>query len=374
MINFGKKVTIIFKPTFNCNLNCSYCYERNQNHNYIMPKEQMIQIIQTLLDTCENTLSIIWHGGEPTVVGLDYFKDVINHFKSTNRITWNVQSNGILLDDDWLQFYKENNIQISTSWDGINNDMSRGRNNFIRLVKLAKKYEIPVHAIMTVTPQNAKDVMDTWTIATELSVGVMFNAAFGIGINEIQSAQIAKSLNEVFDRMCITENAHIIRPFDDVLNYLIGTPGFWCETINCTEAWFGVWPNGDVYPCAKPWGQGMKCGNLLTDNPEEVLSKTNPVKQRLLEVRLQQMSDCKDCDYLLSCYGKCPYTGFRSDNSYQKDEAQCVFNKEIFNGCLDIIEQRLLNNSLINWEVIDAVRNSTKTRFIKWKNYKSPLT
>ena len=39
--------------------------------------------------------------------------------------------------------------------------MSRGRNNFIRLVKLAKKYEIPVHAIMTVTPQNAKDVMDT---------------------------------------------------------------------------------------------------------------------------------------------------------------------------------------------------------------------
>ena len=92
----------------------------------------------------------------------------------------------------------------------------------------------------------------------------------------------------------------------------------------------------------------MKCGNLLTDNPEEVLSKTNPVKQRLLEVRLQQMSDCKDCDYLLSCYGKCPYTGFRSDNSYQKDEAQCAFNKEIFNGCLDIIEQRLLNNSLIN--------------------------
>ena len=233
------------------------------------------------------------------------------------------------------------------------------------MLKRAKEKDVGISAIFTMTPLNAKRALESYQFANDNKFVMIYNAAFGINASIQDEQEIAKYLVEVFDYICKTEKCDLHRPFNEILDYLDFKEPFYCESKNCCGAWFGIDPEGNVIPCGKPWGKDAILANVFTDK-DDLYNKIEsaPFRKILLNARLQQMDDCKDCKYLLVCHGKCPFTGFNG-LEYKKDLAQCAYNKTFFDGCLQVLKKNLENNTLTNEKIIQSIQNTGKTEFKK---------
>ncbi len=111
------------KPTGSqCNLNCDYCFylKKKQlypNSNFHMSKKVMEKYIrQTIQAHTSPTVTIAWQGGEPTLMGIDFFRCAMEVIKQTVRpgviVENTLQTNGVLIDDEWCRFLHDNNFLV----------------------------------------------------------------------------------------------------------------------------------------------------------------------------------------------------------------------------------------------------------------------
>jgi len=111
---------VLAKPTGAvCNLDCKYCFyldkeELYPDSRFRMPAEVMETYIRQIIEAHRApAVSLSWQGGEPTLMGLDFFRQGVEqarkHCKPGMKIEHTIQTNGILLDDEWCQFLRENN-------------------------------------------------------------------------------------------------------------------------------------------------------------------------------------------------------------------------------------------------------------------------
>ena len=179
----GSRFHVMVKPIGSlCNLNCDYCFylskEKllNSTCNWKMSDEVLEQFIKQYIeghDYNENIFS--WQGGEPTLLGLDFFKKVIELEKKYcpqgKRCENDLQTNGILLDDEWCRFLKENNFLVGLSIDGPKeiHDKHRfdknGGSTFDKVfaaVNLLKKHDVPFNTLVTINRDNAKHPLEVY--------------------------------------------------------------------------------------------------------------------------------------------------------------------------------------------------------------------
>src|SRR6267154_4383873 len=120
---------LLSKPTgARCNLDCRYCFFLSKEMLYpgdrFRMSDQMLEtyIRQLLEAQATDEVNVAWQGGEPTLMGLDFFKRSIEYVekyrKTDQRILHTMQTNGILLNDEWCAFFKEHNFLIGLSIDG----------------------------------------------------------------------------------------------------------------------------------------------------------------------------------------------------------------------------------------------------------------
>ncbi|MBL7101114.1 MAG: radical SAM protein [Nanoarchaeota archaeon] len=147
-----KSLSIIAKVTENCNLACKYCYaENDQKIKCIMDDETLEKTINKCYEFSGDHKNphFIWHGGEPLLGGLKFFKKIVKlqDKLKPHKITNVVQSNGTLIDDKTLDFFLQNKIHVGASLDGpeeIHNKTrvySNGKGSFKNVIKGIKKNE-----------------------------------------------------------------------------------------------------------------------------------------------------------------------------------------------------------------------------------------
>ena len=105
--------------------------------------------------------------------------------------------------------------------------------------------------------------------------------------------------------------------------------------------------------------------NVFTDkdNLKEKIENSE-FRKILRNVRQQQLDECKDCRYVTTCRGKCPFTGF-TGKEYHKDLAQCAYNKTFYDGCLQVLKKHLDEGTLINKKIIFSLQAGHKMEFKK---------
>ena len=111
-----------------CNLSCEYCFYLEKQalygagEDYRMSDEVLAAFIRNYLTTQPTPIvEFVWQGGEPTLLGIDFFKRVIElqqSFAGTKTITNALQTNGTLLTDEWCRFLKQNSFMVGISIDG----------------------------------------------------------------------------------------------------------------------------------------------------------------------------------------------------------------------------------------------------------------
>lgn len=171
-------ISVLMKPSSSlCNMSCDYCFycdeaQKRTHKSYgFMTEETLKNVIRKTLLRAEGYISYAYQGGEPTLRGLDFYKQAIAFQKQYNKnnitISNSFQTNGYLLDKEWCKFFHENHFLVGLSIDGtreIHNIYRRTANNedtFDRVVasaKLMDQYQVDYNILTVVTPQIAAHI------------------------------------------------------------------------------------------------------------------------------------------------------------------------------------------------------------------------
>ncbi|MGE5556696.1 MAG: radical SAM protein, partial [Methanocella sp.] len=166
---------IIIKAALDCNISCKYCYVKHNRQydttNHVMKVDTLQVIMEKIGEYLKQSpkvdrLTLYWHGGEPLLCGKEFFQQSYlfqkKYFPSGVSVANTIQTNGTLLDLDWLNLIKKINYDICLSLDGPAeiNDMWRqtrdGKGTYgqvVRAIELLKSQGFPVSLLSVVTPE-----------------------------------------------------------------------------------------------------------------------------------------------------------------------------------------------------------------------------
>lgn len=344
-----------------CNLNCDYCYYLSKaellttDSKWRISDETLENFIKQYIEQ-QNAHEIVfsWQGGEPTLLGLDFFKKVVTLQKKYAppyvRCENDLQTNGTLLNDEWCEFLHENNFLVGLSIDGPRklHDAYRtytgGKGSFDKVVESARllnKHNVRFATLTVVNNLNAKYPLEVYRFLRDeikskqmqfipiVEPKVFTNTApqhWNINDMPTQNApevnpehpnsfvspwcveplEYGDFLIKIFDEWYKNDLGKLYIPFfDSAVEQWMGRISPLCIFAPICGKGLAMEHNGDVYACDHYVYPEYKIGNINeTPYVEMALSKLQErfgyAKDFTLPVK------CRQCRYLFACGGECP--------------------------------------------------------------------
>ena len=335
---------IMAKPTGSaCNLNCEYCFFLKKGRLYPGSSFRMSDdvheaYISQLLEAHQVPLvTVAWQGGEPTLMGLDFFRRSVElqkkHQKPGTRLENTFQTNGILLDDEWCRFFHENKFLVGLSLDGPGelNDTFRkdrgGRGTFdrvMRAVRLLQDHKVEFNILCTVNAKNADHPLDVYRFFRD-EVHAQFLQFIPIveRVNEsgyqegnrvtdrsVRPGQFGRFLIEIFDEWVRRDVGRtFVLTIDGALAGWLGKAGTICIFSRTCGQGMALEHNGDLYCCDHFVEPAHFLGNIM-DTPMVELAASEK-QWRFGRDKLDGLPRyCRECDVLFVCNGECPKNRF----------------------------------------------------------------
>lgn len=332
---------LMAKPTgMQCNMNCSYCYYfGSSNHRLKNHVAMNDQTLETYIKTCissqtSRNVDIVWQGGEPTLLGVDFFEKAIeyqNKYSQGKKINNFIQTNGIGLNERWGRFLKDNNFLVGVSLDGnkISNDYYRltntGKSTFSRVlngIDVLKKHNINFNTLTVVGKHNVKIPLDTYNFLKRIGSSFMQfiplveqevvpNArSYSVTSRSVSPIDYAIFLNRIFDVWCQKDLGDIfVMNFENTMSDLVGETNSNCISGKYCGKNLILEYNGDVYSCDHFATQEYKLGNINFNDINHMIFSDANVKFGLGKFNGLDYK-CNQCKFLNICNGGCPKDRF----------------------------------------------------------------
>ncbi len=309
-----KKVEVILKVTDACNLRCKYCYNGEAHHTGEHLSLERFDKLLNLLLTGYNLIHIIWHGGEPLSVGLDYFKQAMDierkvHIQSGVVIENSVQTNGTLINGEWIRFFKENGFKVGISFDGADNERYRqGTDKVLRAMKLLRRAGL-AFGCNAVVADNEYDLKANYTFFKSLGVSFDFSRVLYEGgaknMPSLDTVAYAKALCELFDEWIYDADGVGIRTFGLYLNLASGGKYRICSCCSCHMKYISVSPSGTLYNCGRDSLGAYPFGSVDDfERVEDIFASEGAIA--LISGSVKRREKCKSsCEYFPLCAGGC---------------------------------------------------------------------
>lgn len=345
--------TIIAEVTYKCNLQCKYCCVGNAEDLNFMSDETVINLhlkVSKWNEAGETT--IIWHGGEPLLAGIDFFKRILEIQKSipNHKFLNCIQSNGTLLNDTLFDFFEENEMKIGISLDGlrvahdINRPYKNGQSSFYDTLYWIKKRKIG-GAICILNKNTSAYIELIYDFSKENKIKFKFNPQNQMGralINddlELTNEELTSTYIRLFDLWYQDKREYRadIDLFDNITNGLIAINNrsenvipYNCNFKNdCQYKFLCVSPNGDLYPCGRFVGEKEFLYGNINEEGEISDKLDNHIRQRFLE-RHKGLIECESCKYKELCNSGCPHTSYLAYNDIMQKHPLCTVYKKLY--------------------------------------------
>lgn len=329
-----------------CNMSCTYCFYRDvvqhhaDFHPAIMKQETMKALIAGTLNTFkeEITITFAFQGGEPTLAGLSFFqafvKEVKSLQKSNHTIQYSIQTNGLMLNEEWLDFFKENHFLVGISLDGMakNHDFYRldaacqpTYEKIIKNIRMLQQKEIEYSILTVLTSKLAKKPKEYFDFCLKNN---FHNIQLIPCLAELDQKENEASLHpkeffffydvlfELWFKQYKQGNVINIGFFEQILSVLAGFPPTQCGALGFCSNQFVIESNGNVYPCDFYVLDEYLLGNIKTSSLE-TLAYSEPAK-RFVYQKKENGTLCQKCRYFKLCYGQC-----KRQRSCFYDEKDC---------------------------------------------------
>lgn len=337
-----------------CNLNCEYCFYLEKHalfgahEKYRMADDVLSGFIANYITSQPTPIvEFVWQGGEPTVLGIDFFKRVIElqrSFAGKKTITNSLQTNGTLLTDQWCEFLKKHDFMVGISLDGpkeIHDRYRRDRrgngtfDRVMRGLRLLQKHKAEYNVLACVARDTARRPLDVYRFLKREGVefiqfspviermadthsatcGLCLAGPASLDKEEQQTTvtpwtvipeEYGDFLIAVYEDWVRRDVGKIfVMNFEWALNAWIGNPSPVCIHAEQCGRSVVLEHNGDVYACDHCVYPKYRLGNILTDALSDLKNKSlrsgfGVSKERALP------RWCRECEVLAACRGGCP--------------------------------------------------------------------
>lgn len=322
-----------------CNLDCYYCFYLKKETLYPGAPFRMTQALleeytrQYIASQSTPEVTFAWQGGEPTLMGLDFFRRAVElqakYRKPGTTIRNSFQTNGTLLDDDWCAFLSENNFLVGLSIDGPErlHDAYRqdkgGKPTFMRVIRgleLLKKHKVEFNTLTCVSADNAAHGFEVYRFLRDVAgsqymqfIPIVeranetgFQQGTRLTNRSVTGAAYGRFLIDIFDEWVRRDVGKVfVQIFDVALARWSGhRPGLCIFEETCGLGLAMEW-NGDVYSCDHFVEPDYRLGNITETQLEELVSDPRQMAFGLAK-RDTLPRYCRACEVRFICNGGCP--------------------------------------------------------------------
>lgn len=348
---------MLIKPASGlCNMNCCYCFYKDElahlNHQRtgIMEREIRELLIQRACAEADDWIQFSFQGGEPTLAGLEFFRDFVElvkkYKKKKTQIRYAIQTNGLLLDEEWAEFFYENQFLAGLSYDGnprihdlLRKDQS-GAGTSKRMEgawKILRSHHVETNLLCVVTKQIAKKPERTYEFLKGMGGRYLqFIPCISPVDDEQGRAGWIPTVKEygywmkaVFDlwyRDWSEGNYISIRNFDDYINLMCGKNASSCAACGQCGRYLVIENDGSVYPCDFYVQDGWYLGNIKTQSIENLICSP---KASSFAAEKYKSSGCQRCQYFGLCRGGCK-NDYQSRKNSERENIFCEAYLDFF--------------------------------------------
>lgn len=353
----GYMKTIIFRPTNNCNLRCTYCYDQDSHNDSITNcQEQSNQVFEReyqqllrdfeILYAGEERKKLILHGGEPLLIrptNIDRLCHDLN--QNFGDVKYSIQTNGTLITKEVIDVFKKYNFSVGLSLDGCNEAQNcqrifpNNKNSFesvMRKIRLLQDEEVKFGIIMSIAKQHIGCEQEMYDfisrnhlrcnirpvfassqdaiskVMTEDEFATFYNNMFDIWFNDTDERISTYQITELYDSL-----KEVI-----VAGYVKNSCS---NTQDCFRNFISLDVDSNLYACNRLYGKKeFYYGNLKTDDMAVIQEKIEQLA-RLREELIAKR--CGDCEIYGNCYGGCPAEGYSVNKSLGERSPLCKIKK-----------------------------------------------
>lgn len=330
-----------------CNMDCSYCYylEKSNLYRGASPKmgdDILERYIAEYID-CQpgSDVFFTWHGGETLLRGIDFFRKAMKYqqrYAKGRRIANSIQTNGLLINEEWCRFFKDNDFLVGISLDGPEHVHNRyrldksGRGTFSRVMKgveLLQRFDVDFNTLSVITDYGAKFPLEIYRFFKSIGSHYMQFAPIverwgdrpdGLELLPpgdrqsdaemppwcVDPDDYGRFYCEIFDEWVRNDVAEFyIQLFDSALACYVGeAPGVCIYAESCGHASV-MEHNGDVYCCDHFVFPEFKLGNIRNMTFVEMMLSEKQMRFGA-DKRDKLPRQCRECRFLRLCNGECP--------------------------------------------------------------------
>lgn len=324
--------SLLVKPACaDCNLRCTYCFYLDRctlypdSVRHRMPEEVLERMIQSFMSTDQQQYAFGWQGGEPTLMGLGFFRRVIDlqrkHGRPGSVVANALQTNATLLTDEFAEHLAQYRFLVGVSLDGPASihDANRKTNSgggthalVMRGIECLRRHAVALNVLTLVSRSNVEKpaqiyryLRDQGFVFHQQIECVEFDDWGNLMPFAISGQEWGRFLCGIFDEWIRSDTRRVsIHLFDAILAILVDGGMRECQIGRDCRQYYVVEHNGDVYPCDFYVERDLKLGNVMTHTWEEMFA--SPSYEAFGKRKEAWSSDCDACPYLRFCAGDCP--------------------------------------------------------------------
>lgn len=360
-----------------CNLDCDYCYylekdalypEKKFNLSSFRMNEEVLEklIRDFIASQPQQKIEFVWHGGEPALLGIAYFRQAValqKKYAGGKEILNAFQTNGTLITDEWAEFLAENNFLCGLSIDGprkfhdAHRRFPNGQGSWEKAVECARlfrKHGVEFNTMSVVNASNSKEPASVYEFLKSIGSRFMqftpiaerialdpseplsivdnrYDKAAAMMQENVRAADWGNFLCRIFDIWVKNDVGNcFINYFDNTLAAYAGQQPSLCSMAPYCGCSLAVEHNGDVYACDHFVFENYKLGNLFEKNIAE-MAKSD--QQLFFEQRKQDTlsRQCQNCPFIKACGGDCPKNRFAKNEDGEFVSCLCEGFRLFFN-------------------------------------------
>lgn len=328
-------IAVLIKPASSlCNMRCKYCFyadvsSRREIRSFgIMSHETSHMLIDKVFGQAKNSeqISFAFQGGEPTLAGLDFFRDFCSYCDEKNnknlKISYAIQTNGILIDNDFCAFLKKYDFLVGLSLDG-----DRQMHDFCRVdekggtyerviaaSKLLEQHSVRFDLLTVLTRQIADHPKQLWNFLNRNNFGFIqiipclpeLENDVGHEVYSLTPRKYGRFLKEFFRLWAdgiYNSNYISVRHFDNYVRIAMGEYPEMCGMTGRCAIQLVTEADGSVYPCDFYVLDNEKLGNINDSSIDDL--KKSQKAELFLKKNAETIGRCENCGYFGRCEGGC---------------------------------------------------------------------
>lgn len=352
-------LAIIVKPTYDCNMSCNYCSVEGHNTSPRMSLQTVDRLFERVTDFCGTDVPIylIWHGGEPLLMGPDFYDYIGQKTKecAESTIINALQTNATLLDHEFIDVIVRHRFRVSTSIDGpaeLHNKSrrdGRGKPTFDKVMESVaslKARGIPVGAITVLNKSNKDYMPEIYRFFSRAQIHLRINpvqlhgkAAKNRQEVAISPKEYGREMTKIFDMWYHDPDSRImVDPFRIIIGNITTGSIYSCDfRRQCHREVMSVSPDGGVYPCGQFNGnENYYLGNIHKEGFDEIMA--SPGMRELLMRVPENMKICSKCEYAEICNCGCTASAVCRNGDIMQPDFYCGGRKMLFQHIIDTIQ------------------------------------